>query len=276
MTRPRSHDERFTMVPDWLIESDLSLHDYVVLLVLMKHGRTTGRCNPGFATIARQARVSRDTVMRALRSLETSGLIEIERRRVGTKNLSNEYALHVDRERASGATGHVAPNGSQRVVAPSDHPAPDGSRSQPLGVVAEGDQGWSLGATLTRPTNESYERDDAVCAAPGADADVIEAEIVDDDMFDRVWAVWPKKASKKIARLKFAAAAKRHPRGEHGLVADIVEHAGAYVQHAHPVQFVPMLSTWLNGDRWEDSLPGPRSERKTQEERNAEVFARYA
>lgn len=88
-----------------------------------------------------------------------------------------------------------------------------------------------------------------------------------------MWAVWPKKTSKKTARLKFVAAAMRHPRGVHGLAADVVEHARAYVQHSHPVQFVPMLSTWLNGDRWNDPLPGPRG--TSLVDQNASVLARY-
>lgn len=147
MTTTRSRDDHFTKVPDWLVESDLSLHDYVVLLVLMKHGRTSGHATPGFATISRQARISRDAVMRALRSLEERGLVEIERRRAGTKNLPNLYTLHVERTRVVAPSDHPAGSGSQRVVADSDQ------------VVAGSDQGWSLGATLTRPINESHERD---------------------------------------------------------------------------------------------------------------------
>lgn len=261
-TERRIERKAFTMVPDWLVESDLSLHDYVVLLVLMKHGRTTGRCTPGFAVIARQARVSRDTVMRSLRSLEERGLIEIERRRVGTKNLSNEYRLHVDRA---------------RVVAPSDHS--EGGRSQHL--VAHSDQGWSLPATLTKPINESHERDTAASSESSSDVvSAIESQhapgaIVLDmaDVFDRVWVEWPKKSAKKTARAKFEIAAGRHPRGIDGLAADVIAHGRAHRAHT-PEQFVPMLSTWLTGDRWEDSLPTPRRG-DTATDRNAAIFARY-
>lgn len=268
-TERRTERKAFTMVPDWLVESDLSLHDYVVLLVLMKHGRATGRCTPGFAVIARQARVSRDTVMRSLRSLEERGLIEIERRRVGTKNLPNEYTLHVDRA---------------QVVAPSDYP--EGGRSQHLvahsdQVVAPSDQGWSLPATLTRPINESYERDAA--ASGESSSDVVSAMesqhapsaiILDTgDVFERVWVEWPKKSAKKTARAKFEIAARRHPRGIDGLSADVIAHGRAHRAHT-PEQFVPMLSTWLTGDRWEDSLPSPRRG-DTVQDHNAAIFARY-
>jgi len=269
MTTPRTHDERFTMVPDWLIESDLSLHDFAVLLVLMKHGRTTGRCNPGFATIARQARVSRDSVKRSLRSLEDRGLIAIERRRDGAKNLTNAYTLHVERDLVGRCSQHLGADSTQGETARV------GAHSTQVG--AHSTQGVGADSTPNETYyNESSERESEQRSARQAAVDIVEAEIVVDDAFDRVWAVWPKKTSKKDARLKFAAAAKRHPQGEHGLAADVVEHARAYAQHAHPVQFVPMLSTWLNGDRWEDELPGPRGDRLTQADRTKAVLARYA
>lgn len=44
--------------------------------------------------------------------------------------------------------------------------------------------------------------------------------------------------------------------------------------HQHPAQYVPMLSTWLNGDRWDDPLPRPRA-RGAQVDHNAAIFARY-
>lgn len=148
MTTTASRRERdgFTMIPDWLVESStISLHDYAVLIVLMKHARSTGQCHPGFATIAAQARVSRDTVMRALRSLESRGLISVERRRVGRKNLPNRYTLHVE---------------PSRVVADSDHPS-DGQTPHDVDavsdqVVADSTQWWSPPATRTRVTNESH------------------------------------------------------------------------------------------------------------------------
>ena len=95
-----------------------------------------------------------------------------------------------------------------------------------------------------------------------------------DNLFERVWALWPKKTSKKVAAAKFALAARRHPRGLRGLADDVAAHARAYQQHAHPVQYVPMLSTWLNADRWDDPLPGPRG-RGTAVDQNASVLGRY-
>lgn len=269
MTVERREGDGFTMIPDWLVESSaVSLHDYAVLIVLMKHARTSGQCHPGFATIAKQARVSRDTVKRSLRSLEERGLISIERRRVGTKNLPNLYTLHVEPDRVGADSTHSDRSDPRRVGADSTQ------------VGADSTQGWVLTAPLTRLTNESHERDSADAAD---DVHMSAIEIVDspgvsgldlDASFDAVWSAWPKKTSKKTARAKFTAAARRHPRGALGLAEHAAAHARAYVQNAHPVQYVPMLSTWLNGDRWNDPLPGPR--RTSLVDQNASVLARYA
>ncbi|MBF0673172.1 MAG: helix-turn-helix domain-containing protein [Salinibacterium sp.] len=269
-TADRHEGDGFTMIPDWLVESSaISLHDYAVLIVLMKHARSSGQCHPGFATIAAQARLSRDSVMRSLRSLEERGLISIERRRVGAKNLPNLYTLHVERGRVVAHSDHSKGGRSQQVVAHSDQ------------AVAYSNQGWSLPATLTRPTNETYEPDtvasdelvsDDISAIERRDA--ASAVVLDiDTVFDRVWGEWPKKTSRKTARAKFHTAAQRHPGGLHGLADDAIAHGRAHGAHT-PERFVPMLSTWLNGDRWDDALPHPRSG-DTVADRNAAIFARY-
>jgi hypothetical protein len=103
--------------------------------------------------------------------------------------------------------------------------------------------------------------------------DVIEVSSME-NTFEGVWGHWPRKNSKKAARTNFNLAVKQHPRGESGLAADIAEHAGAYTRHEHPTQFVPMLSTWLNGERWNDPLPAVRSN-GTVNDGNREVLSRY-
>lgn len=115
---------------------------------------------------------------------------------------------------------------------------------------------------------------DDVSAIENSDAPSV--VVVDtDSVFERVWVLWPKKTSKKVAAAKFALVARRHPRGLHGLADEIAAHARAYEQHGHPPQFVPMLSTWLNGERWNDPLPGPRGAASAVDQ-NASVLSRYA
>lgn len=73
--------------------------------------------------------------------------------------------------------------------------------------------------------------------------------------FDRLWLLWPRKQSKKVARDRFV----KLKSSDYDLARQQIEaHALAYVDGEHPVEFVPMLSTWLNQERWNDDPPAPR------------------
>lgn len=111
------------------------------------------------------------------------------------------------------------------------------------------------------------------------DDEIVEAEIVDDDYFDTAWRSWPKRERRVEAETAFEDAAKRHPRGPQGLADDIAAHGAAYVRGGwatpEAMRYVPGLVGWLTSSRWVDDLPTPRRERKTQSERNADVFAKF-
>jgi len=67
------------------------------------------------------------------------------------------------------------------------------------------------------------------------------------DKFDEFWSYYPKKLSKAQALKAWKLAIKRKPDTE------IIEAAKAYSLGKLPdVQFIPLASTWLNNDRWDD------------------------
>lgn len=157
--------------------------------------------------------------------------------------------------------------------------APVDKFTEPVDKFKGGEESAESRGNVTRDSRR--ESSSPVPSRPVPDSSNDESQnaldVVVDSTFDQVWAQWPRKQSKKAAQAKFALAAKRHEGGARGLAADIVEHARAYVRFDHPVEFVPMLSTWLNGDRWTDTLPGPRSSASTpQRDQNAAVLSRYA
>lgn len=123
------------------------------------------------ATIGREARVSRDTVKRSLRSLEARGLIEIERRRVGTKNLPNLYTLHVERARVGADSTH--PEHRRTASKVGAHSTQVGAQSA-QGVGAESTPNDS-------PYNETPERDSRVHRDAKHDEadDVIDTDDID-------------------------------------------------------------------------------------------------
>lgn len=85
------------MIPHWLLdESDLSLHEFVVYVALLRfRDPVKGTCYPGFNAIAQRARVSRSTVVRTIPMLESRGIIHVTRQKVGTTNVSNVYKVAV-------------------------------------------------------------------------------------------------------------------------------------------------------------------------------------
>lgn len=94
------------MIPNTVIErGGLSPNELTIYVVLSLHANNETRmCHPGFARIAEVAHVSRETVKRVVKSLESRGLVSIERRKIGAKNLSNVYTVH------SGVGTERAPN----------------------------------------------------------------------------------------------------------------------------------------------------------------------
>jgi hypothetical protein len=67
------------------------------------------------------------------------------------------------------------------------------------------------------------------------------------ERFDEFWNLYPKKLSKAQALKAWKLAIKRKPDTE------IIEAAKAYSLGKLPdVQFIPLASTWLNNDRWDD------------------------
>jgi len=96
------------------------VNDKMVLVMLANHHNgITGLCNPSLKTLAESSCISRDSVIRSIRNLEKMGLVTVERRRIESINLPNNYRLNV--------------------VADSGH----GGSTQRLGVVAHSNQGSS-------------------------------------------------------------------------------------------------------------------------------------
>lgn len=87
-----------------------------------------------------------------------------------------------------------------------------------------------------------------------------------------MWAAWPKKDAKKDAKRRWLglSAAKRRE-----VLPLLLQHAEAHRLHTDP-QYVKGLAAWLNGERWNDPLPQPRSQagRPTPTDRAQEAMAR--
>jgi uncharacterized phage protein (TIGR02220 family) len=118
----------------WAVEQKLPCAQKMVLLMLTNHANGhTGRCDPSLTRLAEECGMSRDSVMRHIKTLEENGYLTVIRQKDGEINLRNKYELNLLNTKGVGAD---TPPG---VAADSDQ----GTRCELLGVVAPCDQGSS-------------------------------------------------------------------------------------------------------------------------------------
>ena len=87
-------DDHFAVVPEWVLDSEISDCALRLYAVLLRYGQTSGARMPSRATLARRLRKgSTDTVDRAMKELVTLGAVVVERRRRAGLNETNRYHL---------------------------------------------------------------------------------------------------------------------------------------------------------------------------------------
>ncbi|HEX7106110.1 MAG TPA: RHS repeat-associated core domain-containing protein [Acidothermaceae bacterium] len=137
-------EERFAIVPEWLLDADVSDAAIRLYAVLLRYGQSSGARMPGRATLARRLRKkSVDTIDRAMRELVDIGAVVVEHRYDGPQRLTNRYHLHA--RRPGGVSNDFdASSGGGRVNAatPKESDQPDladaagGGRKYAAGVAA--------------------------------------------------------------------------------------------------------------------------------------------
>lgn len=194
----------------------------LVLVKLADNASDQGECWPSYQHIADQCEISRTTVKVHIRELEKSGFLRREYRRKGELNQSNVFHLSLE----SGAA-----------------PAPGGGASAALPGAGSAPGGGAGAAPRTSHSSEPVKEPKTLCT--------LEVELA--EAFEVFWKLYPNKKSKKDARKAWE---KLKPDadlrltlmtalGNHRLSRDWTKDDG---------QYVPMASTWLNGERWTDEL----------------------
>ncbi|BEP13932.1 hypothetical protein acdb102_22430 [Acidothermaceae bacterium B102] len=95
-------EDRFAIVPEWLLDAEVSDAAIRLYAVLLRYGQTSGARMPGRATLARRLhKKSTDSVDRAMHELEEIGAVHVEHRYAGGQRLTNLYHLKAIRGHAS-------------------------------------------------------------------------------------------------------------------------------------------------------------------------------
>ncbi len=144
-------DQHFAIVPEWIIDADISDCAYRLYSVLLRYGQSSGQRMPGRALLAtRLKKKSKDTVDRALKELVDIGAVVVERRRRGPVNLTNRYHLvsSPPGRRAAAARGHRPCTGGGRNSAAT--PTDAGTRTAAATSASEAEGGRKSAATPSR------------------------------------------------------------------------------------------------------------------------------
>ena len=187
--------------------------------------------------ISAEVGLSEDQVDRALRALRTGGFVESTEHRLGG-NYDRTKSWRPVVQESRGVDSAESRNGARGIADRTPR-----NRGQEPAIPRD------VPSSQTQKTEE--------------DKNTVE------EAFEAAWKSWPRKAGKKAARTKFERLV-RDGFDEYNLAIEIESHGAAYAKWVQP-QYVPHLTTWLNGERWEDEVPGPRGGRG--EERLAESVA---
>ena len=91
-------EERFAIVPEWLLDSNVSDCAVRLYAVLLRFGQSSGARMPSRATLAaRLHKRSVDTVDRAMRELVELGAVCVQARYAGRERLTNSYRVRTSR-----------------------------------------------------------------------------------------------------------------------------------------------------------------------------------
>ncbi|WP_143448413.1 hypothetical protein [Kineosporia sp. A_224] len=103
-------EDRFAIVPEWLLDADVSDVAVRLYAVLLRYGQTSGARMPSRRLLAQRLRKrSTDTVDRAMKELVAVGAVVVERRRRGPVNLTNRYVVRTAAPGASASKRSGAP-----------------------------------------------------------------------------------------------------------------------------------------------------------------------
>jgi len=186
------------------------------------HNQETGKCFPSINHLASVCEMSRRSVEAHLSALETLGLIKRfnQYRERGGKT-SNSYVLALMGTTENNSYTDSDTQNLRMVCEKSAHGDTQNLRMNNLGSN-----------NLGKETNKSASDDDRV-----------------DYFFDQLWNIYPKKKGKKEARTAFKGTKKKID------FYDLLPKLMDYVETVKDkdLQYVPHLSTWLRGERWNDA-----------------------
>jgi len=226
-------DLRFSIVPAWLLDSGVSDKAIRLYAVLAGYADAeTGHAYPGRTLLSRRLDCSTKTVDRAVAELINAQAIKKQQRVKDGHYQSSLYTVV-----------RIDPASPKSRPSVKDDATPRHSRRDPVSPVSQRTITTELEPLKQEPLNNSSES------------------------FDDFWNIYPRKQGKGKAKEAFMKAVKTA-----GLEA-VMSGARRYASDPNlpDPKFVPLPTTWLNQERWDDG-PLPLNRSLTNSERNIQSF----
>jgi Helix-turn-helix domain len=204
----------------------------LLMLTLAHHvNKTTGRCDPAIATLARECKATTRTINRQLAQLAAADEIEVVAG--GGRHRCNQYRLKLPQN----------PDASVRVSEQETLTPVSEFKAETLTKRARNPD---AGVTQTYRTYKKVRK---------TAHQSLEAE-----EFAEFWKAYPKRTAKAKALKAWRASHKDRPP-----IATLLEILAKHAAGWDDVKFIPHPATWLNGHRWEDELntPAPAAGRRS-------------
>jgi hypothetical protein len=217
----RIYGEAFAIVPEWLLDAEVSDRAVRLYAILARYAGAEGRAYPGRPKLAERLRCGVSSVDRAVDELVAVEAVVVEPHyRADGSRAANSYWLWPRRPPVEGA-------------------------------LPTGEQGPPPAVTAPLPTGRAASRNESqVDSKPDVprDSQVSPSSAAALHGFDQFWSAYPRHTAKEAARKAWAAAMAK--------VTDpavIVEGAQRFAADPNRVeQFTPHPATWLNAGRWDD------------------------
>lgn len=148
----------FASWPHAYYRDDLNFTELRVLLSLIRHVNADGECWPAYSTIARHWHLDRRAAMRAVKSLQAKGVIEIIRRADGR----NLYRLRVNPgDNSTSEMTNPPPAGGDKSTTTKVTPLPPGDDTDTTNVMTQIPPKLNQ---RTNPKNKSKEQEEPFLA----------------------------------------------------------------------------------------------------------------
>jgi len=229
MTNTIEPEFRFTMVPEWLLDSDVSGDAILLYVALGRYADSqTHEAYPSRKTLADRCRMSPTSVDRASAELVKAGAITKRQR----QNNSLVYTLHL----------------SPRVKTPV---TTGGDSLSPPAVIAV-----TTGGDLTITTERKpVEREPLKDIAPKQSSY--------DSNFEDWWACYPRKRGKGVSAKAYKKAIGKIAHDS------LMQRTIVFANDPNRVQrFTPYPERWLNEERWDDEPETAHVEKLTNNQKN--------